>query len=395
MKGIKMKRRFLFLAGLMTVAGITHAHAWQQPMMMAQPQQPMMMVSPMSVQAQQPMTAQQAQAMARAGQLNQQMPRNQQFIPQNQIAQMPSAAHPSRMTGALPQVGSNVGRSPLSRHYYMPQTFDRLADSGLYIGLSAAFTASIGGGMQAEYRNKQDAWFVPGSFRESTFRSDTVMPLQISVGAAINSDVRIDFSYTRISGIAYSATAPTSNGMGGFLDIPVTGGSITSAATMLNVFYNIDSFTGQFAGGSLRPYVGVGVGIATNTISDYLMFDGHFYAEVDESDLAFLPPGIPTGVSDIFAYHAGGTRENLAFMIEAGVTTQMDSGVLIDFFVRYMHLGRVQSSGSVVVSQTDWLSDGAGGEFMVDIPSVQHYTGWRESGNLSTVDIGVRLRLQF
>jgi hypothetical protein len=312
----------------------------------------------------------------------------------------PNAANPTRVTGALPQVGTNV-RNANQRHYYAPQTFDRLADSGLYIGLSAAYNVGVNGGMQADYRHQNNAWFVPGSFQQSAFRSDTVIPLQLSVGAAINSDVRIDFSYTRYSGLSYADTVQTSDGVGGFFDVPATGGGITSTATMLNLYYNLDSYTGHLAGGSMRPYVGIGLGIGTNTIADYLIFDGTFYSEI--------PFGSPnttygelTGISDIYAYHSGGTRENLAYMIEGGVTTEMDGGIKLDFFVRYMGLGRVQSSGSIVVSQTDWLSTGngipigePGSEVPADYDSVYHYTNWRESGNLGMVDVGIRMRLQF
>ena len=87
--------------------------------------------------------------------------------------------------------------------------------------------------------------------------------------------------------------------------------------------------------------------------------------------------------------------EQLAFQLEGGVTTAMNEGLKLDFFIRYAHLGKVKTSGSIIVSQTEWLSDGAGDEYEAPYDSVFHYTNWTESGTLSSLDIGVRLRLEF
>ncbi len=306
----------------------------------------------------------------------------------------------TRVTGALPRVGSAA--STAGRQYYQPADYDRLADSGLYVGLSVAYSASVMGDISADYTGDENAFAAPGAFQAADFGTDTVLPLQISVGAAINNDVRIDFSYSRYSKIAYPDTVQTDNGEGGFTDAAVDGGAITANATMLNVYYNIDSYTGYLAGGVLRPYVGAGVGISLNTIADYVVFDDSYYYV--EPDLTIVPEGVLTGISDIYAYHNGGTSENLAFMLEGGVTTELDGGLKLDFYVRYANLGKVKTSGSVVVSQTEWLSDGTGGpeagsttsgEYQAPYDSVFHYTNWTESGRLATVDVGLRLRLQF
>ena len=112
-----------------------------------------------------------------------------------------NAATPTRITGSLPRVGSSA--STAGRQYYQPADYDRLADSGLYIGVSVAYSASIMGSMHADYTGEQNAFFVPGAFKDADFDSDTVIPLQLSVGAAINNDIRIDFSYLRYSGLEY------------------------------------------------------------------------------------------------------------------------------------------------------------------------------------------------
>lgn len=300
------------------------------------------------------------------------------------------AANPTRVTGSLPRVGSNATNA--GRQYYQPTDYDRLADSGLYVGLSIGYSASVSGTMLADYMNEEDAGYVPGAFKEADFNTDTVLPLQVSVGAAINNDIRVDFSYLRYSGISYPSVVQSSDGIGGFVESEVDGGAITLNTTMLNLYYNIDSYTGYLAGGMLRPYVGVGVGISLNTISDYVIYDDTFYSERDPS--AALA-GQLTGVSDVYAYHNGGTTEQLAFMFEGGLTTDLDGGIKMDFFVRYANLGKIQNSGSIIVSQTEWLGDGAGQEYPAPYDSVFHYTNWYESGRLNMVDLGVRLRLQF
>lgn len=304
-----------------------------------------------------------------------------------------AAAQPTRITGALPYVGS--AQTTAGRSYYQPADYDRLADSGLYVGLSVAYTASLMGGLTAEYVGEQDAFFAPGAFEEAKYHSDTVIPLQISVGASINNDFRIDFSYLRYSGLSYPKTVQTADGAGGFVEAQVDGGAITTNTTMLNVYYNVDSFTGYIAGGSLRPYVGVGVGISLNTIADYVVYDNTFYSVMDPQ---YAEAGQLTGVSDITAYHNGGTTEQLAFMLEGGVTTELQGGLKLDLFVRYANLGRVKTSGSIVMSQIEWLGDGSGaidGEYQAPYDSVYHFTNWYESGRVGMVDLGVRLRLQF
>ena len=308
-------------------------------------------------------------------------------------ARIVGATSPNRITGALPRVGSSATNA--GRQYYQSTDYDRLAESGLYIGLSAGYSAMIKGDMSADYAGEADAFLAPGSFQASFFDKDTVIPLQVSVGAAINSDIRVDFSFMRYSGLSYSGSVQTADGAGGFIDTKVSGGAITANSTMLNVYYNVDSFTGNLMGGSLRPYVGAGVGLALNTIADYVVFDESFYDETEGYGPGGITAGGLTGISDIYGYHNGGTTEQLAFALEAGVTTAMNEGLKLDFFVRYANLGKVKTSGSVVVSQTEWLSDGMGDEYEAPYDSVFHYTNWTESGRLGSLDVGVRLRLEF
>lgn len=303
--------------------------------------------------------------------------------------------NPNRVTGALPRVGSSATNA--GRQYYQSADYDRLSESGLYIGLSAAYSTMLKGSMSADYAGEDNSFFAPGSFVASDINKDTIIPLQISVGAAINSDIRIDFSFLRYSGMSYAEKVQTYTGNidDPYTDATVSGGAITSNSTMLNVYYNLDSFTGYVAGGSLRPYVGAGVGISLNTIADYVIYDNSFYDETNQLGPGSVEAGGLTAISDIYGYHNGGTTEQLAFQLEGGVTTSMSGGLKLDFFVRYANLGKVKTSGSIVVSQTEWLSDGMGDEYEAPYDSVFHYTNWTESGRLSSLDVGARIRLEF
>lgn len=304
------------------------------------------------------------------------------------------ATNPTRVTGALPKVGSTA--SAAGRQYYQPADYDRLSDSGLYIGFSVAYAASINGNIHADYAGEKDAYVVPGAFAPADFKTDTVLPLQASVGASLNNDLRIEFSYTRYSGISYPERVMTADYTGApSVEASVEGGAITANTTMLSLYYNLDSYTGYLAGGSLRPYLGVGVGISLNTIADYVVYDDTYYTIIEDLSTTINRAGLLTGISDVYAYHNGGTNEQLAFMVEGGITTDLGGGIKLDFFARYANIGKVKTSGSIVLSQTEWLSDGYGGEVAADYDSVFHYTNWYESGRLSMVDVGARLRLQF
>ncbi|MBQ0013103.1 MAG: hypothetical protein KBS86_00835 [Proteobacteria bacterium] len=304
------------------------------------------------------------------------------------------AAQPTRITGALPRVGTAA--TTAGRQYYQPADYDRLADSGLYVGISAAYTASVNGGISADYAGESGSYDAPGAFREGNFKSDTVIPLQVSVGAAVNSDLRIDVSYLRYSGLSYPDSVDTADGSGGYVPAKTSGGAITANAAMLNIYYNIDSFTGYIAGGSLRPYIGGGVGVAFNTIADYVVYDsGPYYFVEDPSTVDPSDPNPITGVYDIYGYHNGGSVERLAFSLEAGVTADLSGGLKLDLFARYANLGKVQTSGSIVVSQTQLLATGMPPDYEAPYDAVFQFTNWYESGRLGMIDVGARLRLQF
>ncbi|MCQ2582154.1 MAG: hypothetical protein MJ170_04245, partial [Alphaproteobacteria bacterium] len=67
-------------------------------------------------------------------------------------------------------------------------------------------------------------------------------------------------------------------------------------------------------------------------------------------------------------------------------------GIKLDFFGRYVNLGKVRTSGSVIAQQTQVWENGVDYSYL-DI--TEHIPDWQESGRLSMIDVGARLRLQF
>lgn len=254
-----------------------------------------------------------------------------------------------------------------------------------YTGLSIGYVASMNGGITADYKNQTDSWVVPGSFQQSEFEiNKRSTPIQFSVGAKIINDLRVDISYMFYSGISLPGLVSTSAGGrdGGYTDyfsFHTTGGSVSGSATMLNAYYNLDRFTGRIIGGKLSPYIGAGIGLSTNKISDYVIY---------EEGLHSTDAGM-TGSSNIRAVHSGGTTNNFAYSFEVGGTSQLFDRLQLDLFVRYTDLGRVQTNGDVLLTQTVWVGSAP------DHDETLNYKDWQESGSLSIVDIGARLRFLF
>ena len=74
----------------------------------------------------------------------------QQYAPVTGNSRLTTAANPNRVTGTLPRVGTSSAAA--GRQYYQPEDYDRLADSGLYIGLSVGYSTAVSGGMDADYK---------------------------------------------------------------------------------------------------------------------------------------------------------------------------------------------------------------------------------------------------
>ena len=296
----------------------------------------------------------------------------------------------------LPLMSAFAAEQPTTQTPESNQWYD-----GMYVGFSLGRTVFANGGMKADYTNFNDSHFVPGSFKQSEFKANGAKSVQFSIGKNINNDVRADISYLRYSGMSMPNMVFTGDGKGGFFSVPTAGGNIDSHVTMLNIYYSLDPYTNGFFSGNSRPYVGAGIGLGINTISDYLIYDMTYYSKIPFGSPNTVFGNI-TGTSDRYAHHIGGTTISFAFALEGGVTSELPHGLKLDIFARLAHLGNVRTNGNIVVSETHWLSTGNGiliGEKGSEIPAdygvTYFYQGWRESGTLSVLDLGLRLRYQF
>ena len=138
------------------------------------------------------------------------------------------------------------------------------APDRFYVGVSVGYTMQAFGGMRADYARDPNAFRAPGSFQQSDFEAGRTLPLQFSVGAPINDNLRFDVSYLRYFDISMKMKSrgllPLEPGVvspsGGTIEYHFTGDSpdISSNAMMLNVYYNfLDRLVGRF---KLRPYIG-------------------------------------------------------------------------------------------------------------------------------------------
>ncbi|MFA7188096.1 MAG: hypothetical protein WC137_01320 [Alphaproteobacteria bacterium] len=251
----------------------------------------------------------------------------------------------------------------------------------VYAGISMGHIISVNGDIMAEYKNQPGSSVLPVLFQQSEFQIKTrSVPIQLSFGAKVTDNLRFEVSYMRYSGISISGLIKTITGVGEHFSFHSNGGDISGNTTMLNAYYNLDRFTGRIIGKKISPYIGAGIGLGTNKISDYEVFDSGHYS-LDAGD---------TGSSNIHVLHSGGTTtNNFVYMIETGGTAKLNDRFLADIFVRWNYLGSVKTDGDVLLTQTVWVGGAP------DHDETLNYKNWGESGTLSFFDIGARLRFLF
>jgi len=276
---------------------------------------------------------------------------------------------------------------PVHAEQYTEPVIENRWFDGMYVGFALSRTISTFGGMTADYRNMPDAWMTPGSLTRSSFDKNSSRLQQLSVGKIINENIRIDISHVRQSGIS----VPTKF---------IGGGQVSNNAIMLNVYYNINHFTGNLLDGMLRPYVGMGIGVSRNRISDY-WFATNFWPDLYWSSGIVpgqvYPEGTLLGIGAVSGTHSG-SNYSLVFALEAGTTANLTSRLELDLFIRLISFGRIRTDG-LTAGRAEVRSDGinpasswiGGVEEWVEI----HYSDRRESGLLDIFDIGARLRYMF
>ena len=274
--------------------------------------------------------------------------------------------------------------------------------------------------------------------------------LTIGFGAMANKSVKVELSYTNLSGLSYGSTSTSDfqwcpsdfDENGGFLydctkSLPVTGGNISSNSFNLNVYFALDDLIGgKLLDGLISPYIGGGIGFAFNTIDDYSTYD-----EIGTAEVPLTANGNLTTDDGEYAWgfmdyngnitHFGATTNSVAWNVEAGLTFELDTKTLIDVYYKLNNMGTIKSKDTIFYSYEtvdilDPTRDG-GGDLVINTGSDGTQTacsvdainagfiynaasGWcesapyttegilsdaSESGEIKNTEIGVKLRLIF
>lgn len=254
--------------------------------------------------------------------------------------------------------------------------------------------------------------------------------LHIGFGVTQNRDVRVDVSYTSLSGLKYDSTIYTEEQLcspdidnasdDGFdfscsAESPVSGGGVNVNALMINVQVPLTDLFGPILDNMVVPYIGGGVGFSFNTLSDYTVYPEFGNAEVPETD-----DGNPE-YAGFYQYdgeitHFGAMTSNFAWAVEAGVSINIDRKTILDLYYRITNYGTIKSKD---YSYYDWsvidivdpdnngnCTSAATAEGFVyedefgwceseEYSETGYETGTEEKGKIETQEIGVKLRLMF
>ncbi len=118
--------------------------------------------------------------------------------------------------------------------------------------------------------------------------------------------------------------------------------SVSSTTLMFNGYYDFGKFS------NFTPYVGAGVGVAYNRMSDVYF----------------------TGNPDLLARIQGDSRLSLAWSLMAGVGYQVTDRAVLDFGYRYMNYGKAQSGqidSAGYVNPRVYVNDMSAHEFKVGL----------------------------
>jgi len=109
-----------------------------------------------------------------------------------------------------------------------------------------------------------------------------------------------------------------------------------SAVAMLNAYYEFSNF------GKLRPYLGAGVGVAWNRISEASYSDEYLYQDYINNNLYF--PNQET--AGVFKQERQ-DKTNLAWALMAGIAYPITNQLDLDIGYKYLNLGDSRSGGVI------------------------------------------------
>lgn len=174
-------------------------------------------------------------------------------------------------------------------------------------------------------------------------RIDRTFSVGGGIGYKVNEWFRADATVDYRNRVSFSGTrflSPTG------LDTVEERGEIDSLSFMLNGYVDLGTWSG------LTPYLGGGVGLASNRLNDVrrrVFIDGAL-----------------EGLSVVEAH----TTNNFAWALMGGVSAQLGSGFALDLGYRYIHLGDVRTRGDAVAGiRTDALQAHEvriGARYMID-----------------------------
>ena len=142
----------------------------------------------------------------------------------------------------------------------------------------------------------------------------------------------------------------------------VSGGNIQSQFIGIGFKYNLENTFGSLFG-RLKPYIGLQLGVAQNTISDYTVSDSEGYIDGEEipeenptSETINNTDCSPNASEDcVFEEYyngqlnfLGASNRSFAYGAEIGFTVELEGNLSIDIFYKMNNFGKVKTSGNMV-----------------------------------------------
>ena len=292
--------------------------------------------------------------------------------PNNQRYVAPSVnsvyATQMRRVNEIPLYGKNK-----NMYFYNQKKRDEgdFHDSGLYLFASYS-TGKNNKGINAE----KSVWDADGVVYMGGSDSNTDMGtangFTIGVGREMSKTLSAEFMFSSYTGMKYGDSAKVlvelEDDEGNIYEEVdstsyevVDGGKITSNFIGVGLRYNLDRFLGSF-GGRLKPYFGVQVGLAQNTIDDFTITDPTGYtsgdiapADLTQDDFTDSSEGLSVGttyestsVYDGELTTIGATIKSFGLGLEAGLTISLEGSLSLDIFYKMNRFGKVETSGNIL-----------------------------------------------
>lgn len=164
----------------------------------------------------------------------------------------------------------------------------------------------------------------------------------VGVGYRFNENVRVDATWELRSTASLKGTDNVRilNGRGQEVADLYThyDGSVSSQVAMVNAYYDIGNWNG------LTPFVGVGIGVARNTVSGLTTLS----SSTINSYSATAPYALTGTLKDHTTGHAADrTRYNFAWSLTAGLAYAVSDRLSLEMAYRYMDLGKNAASSVI------------------------------------------------